>query len=166
MPRGGHNIKSAKEKQLNGTHRADRDENRLETFVAPVKGVIPPPPHFDAEHAEKWSAVCSLLDSHEMLFNLDTDALTLYVETWVISRKAFNDMQEKGYTLRLKNSQGEKVITNPAFRQYTEASKMLDKLHDKFGLNMRARMAIKVEPQKQKKESPILALLSSKKKVV
>ena len=153
-----------REKKLNGTHRADRDENRLETFVAPIKGAIPPPAHFDAEHAEKWRAVCKVLEDHEMLFDLDTDALTLYVETWVISRRAFADLQENGYTLRLANSQGEKVITNPSFRQYTEASKMLDKLHDKFGLNMRARMAIKVEPQKKKKESPILALLQSKKK--
>lgn len=156
MPRGGHNIKPQAEKKLNGTYNATRDKGRKEADVLPVSE-IPCPEHFDAEHRQKWKSVCALLKKNDMLFELDTDALTLYVENWIIARHAWNDIQEKGMTLYVELKHGKKPVTNPAFRQYQDAMKIVTPLHDKFGLNLRSRMGLKVTPKEAIKEDPFEA---------
>lgn len=148
---------------MSGTSRADRDGGRLENYVQPVSKIPSHPDHFDEEHAVKWRSVCEELDRHEMLFDLDRDALTLYVENWIMARHAWQDLQDNGMTIWVRNEKGLKPVTNPAFRQYQDAMKVVQPLQDKFGLNIRARMAIKVEPPKKQKDSPIMALLTKRK---
>lgn len=141
----------------------------MEEFIAPKKGIPTPPEHFDKQHIEKWESVCTLLEKFDLLFELDYDALAMYVENWVIARIAWDDLQKNGMTIYSEtfNKDGDvtsrRPVTNPAFRQYQDAMKVVQPLQDKFGLNIRARMAIKVEPPKKQKDSPIMALLTKRK---
>ena len=172
MGRGGHNIKPVSEKKLNGTHRADRDAGRLETVVKPLQSIPPAPHHFDERQTEKWRECCKLMKDADVLADMDLDAIALYVENWFMAADAYADLRDNGMTVWVEqyNKEGvmtsKRPMTNPAFRQYQDCQKVLNPLMNQFGFTPKARMAIKVQGTKPKNESAILALLSSKKKVV
>lgn len=162
--RGGHNIKSINEKKLNGTYRADRDLGRLESTVTTASEIPKPPKNFDSQHVEKWNEICQKIIDLGVFAIQDYDAIVSYVKNWAISETAWQDVVENGQTLWIETANGQKPITNPSLSQFHEAEMNMKRLFSEFGLTPRARMGIRAEAPKKKKESPILALMSSKKK--
>lgn len=146
--RGGHNIKSAIDKKVEGTTRKARDAGRVELIVSPVSE-IPPPVHFSARHVEKWNWVCARLSEKSLLTETDSDAVQIYVETWCVYEDCAADVRENGTVLWIETSAGKKPITNPAYRHMKDSESTLRMIWDHFGMTPRARMGIKA-PEKPK----------------
>lgn len=169
MPRGGHNIKPQAEKKLNGTYKPSRDAGRMEESTRHLETIPPPPLHFDARQIAKWDECCKLMKEAGVLASMDLDAICMYVENWFMAADAYEDLRDNGMTVWVEkyNKEGKleskRPMTNPAFRQYQDCQKVLNPLMQQFGFTPKARMAIKLSAPKQKKESPILALLSKRK---
>lgn len=158
MPRGGHNAKPTAQHIADGTFQKVRHAKRLE--VKPASQVPPPPADFDAEHAAKWNQVCQLLLDAEILADQDVDAIRNYVENNLTATRSYADVLANGYTIETEH--GPRL--NPSWRVYQEARKMEKMMYDQFGFTPRARMGLKVDKDKGKKEEdPFEALFTRKK---
>jgi P27 family predicted phage terminase small subunit len=167
MSRGGvRHIKSAAEKKAAGTSRKDRDGSRMETVLPTVSDVPPPPPHFTGRYVEKWNEVAGKVFRAQILSELDTDFLQVYVENWFVAADAMEHITQNGAVLWIESAGGSKPIRNPNSIVYAEAVKVIKAIGEKFGLSSRDRQSIKV--QEKPKTSLILEMMKGRqaKKVV
>lgn len=157
MRGGDRKSKSDEEHKKAGTFRNDRHGNRLS--AQPISGTPAPPQHFDSDHVAKWNEVCGWLIKFEIMAEQDYDSIKVYVETELVQRKAWDQLNKLGHTIETKT--GPKL--NPAWRVYSECDKILKPLREKFGFSPRDRQGIRIGKPEKKKSDPILAMLKPSK---
>lgn len=151
----GRPPKSESKHKETGTYRPDRHGTRLK-----VEGTddLQPPAHFTPEQVDKWHEVVNHLKSFDILAEQDADSIATYVQSVILQRAMFIEMQRTGI------HDGEK--TSAAFRVYRDLENVIKPLREQFGFTPRARQSIHVKPKDTKKVDPILEILSKKKKAV
>ncbi len=96
---GGHNRKSAKQHELEGTYRDDRHGKREKPAAQLPKGrrikLPPPPDDFTEEQKMVWRSMAERLDPKDIITDLDVEAFTLMVQSYTIclqaNRSLYND---------------------------------------------------------------------------
>jgi P27 family predicted phage terminase small subunit len=151
----GRPPKSEAKHKESGTYRAHRHSTRLKTNP---DDDLQPPEHFTPEQAAKWNEVVNHLKSFDILAEQDADSIATYVQSVILQRAMFIEMQRTGI------HDGEK--TSAAFRVYRDLENVIKPLREQFGFTPRARQSIHVKPKDTKKVDPILAILSKNKKAV
>lgn len=159
--RGGHNIKSKKDKELLGTSRADRDDNRLENFTTALDVVPPAPSHFKAKVRRKWVELATELVKLKVLTEADLGTLAILCQNLVLCEEAYEEVLEKGTTIEIVTETTSRTIVNPMFRVYLDTQKVAKPMLEQFGLTPRARQSLKVQQPEQ--EDPLADLLKPKK---
>lgn len=160
----GRPPKSENELKAKGTYRPAYHANRFKAKAA--NGLPPAPDHFEGEHLEKWRSLLNILKKEGLLSHLDYDALVLYVETWILSRMLYKDIQAQGVTITKEAQAGTVTVANPSLVQYQQTVRILNILHDKFGFTPRARNGINVPKGDTPKADPLRALLNPKQRAV
>ena len=151
----GRPPKSEAKHKESGTYRAHRHSTRLK---AGTDNDLQPPAHFTPEQIDKWNEVINHLKSFDILAEQDADSIATYVQSVILQRAMFIEMQKTGI------HDGEK--TSAAFRVYRDLENVIKPLREQFGFTPRARQSIHVKPKDTKKIDPILEILSKKKKAV
>lgn len=151
----GRPPKSEAKHKESGTYRAHRHSTRLK---ASTDDDLQPPAHFTPEQVDKWHEVVNHLKSFDILAEQDADSIATYVQSVILQRAMFIEMQRTGI------HDGEK--TSAAFRVYRDLENVIKPLREQFGFTPRARQSIHVKPKDTKKVDPILEILSKKKKAV
>ena len=144
----------AKHKEA-GTFRNDRHGNRLKADSTTDN--LQPPAHFTLEQVAKWNEVTEHLKSFGILAKQDADSIATYVESILLQRMVFLELQQTGV------HDGEK--TSAAFRVYRDLENIIKPLREQFAFTPRARQSVHVKPVDTKKVDPILEILSKKKAV-
>lgn len=152
--KGGHNRKSADVHKQNGTYKKNRHGN---DGIIPMSDSLQPPAHFTPEQVAKWNEVTEHLKSFGILAKQDADSIATYVESILLQRMVFLELQQTGV------HDGEK--TSAAFRVYRDLENIIKPLREQFAFTPRARQSVHVKPVDTKKVDPILEILSKKKAV-
>ena len=152
---GGHNRKNAELHKQNGTYRKGKHGS---SAIVSTADDLQPPAHFTPEQIDKWNEVVNHLKSFDILAQQDADSIATYVQSVILQRAMFIEMQKTGI------HDGEK--TSAAFRVYRDLENVIKPLREQFGFTPRARQSIHVKPKDTKKVDPILEILSKKKKAV
>ena len=153
--KGGHNRKRADLHKENGTYRKSRHANAP---VISTSDDLQPPEHFTPEQVAKWNEVVNHLKSFDILAEQDADSIATYVQSVILQKAMFIEMQKTGI------HDGEK--TSAAFRVYRDLENVIKPLREQFGFTPRARQSIHVKPKEKNKVDPILAILTKNKKAV
>ena len=152
MASGGHNVKSKKHHEAMGNARPSRHNDRVENNVKVLDSIPKAPEYFDKRHRDKWESTCKKVFRMGILAEADLDLLEVYVLHWFIHQDAAKDI----ILNKSKDSEGKK---NPSVLIAQDSARMINQIGDKFGMNSRARMGIKVDPQKP--EDPFAKFLNN-----
>ena len=134
------NPKPREKKKLQGTDRADRDnENRME----PMKIVsVPEPPEYLGKHGrDLWQSQLKQLAHLQMLTVVDLTVLGQYCKEWDLYREAIAMIDQEGYVNKHDQISAHITTKEKAF------SNML-KIADRFGFVASAREKISM-PQRE-----------------
>jgi P27 family predicted phage terminase small subunit len=159
----GRRTKTVAELKESGNYRPSRHGSRLKAAVA-LNEWCEPPAHFDKEHSEFWHAIVKRLKPENLFANVDYETLIIYVENWILGRRAFEIIKKHGPIVYKETPTHKVPIKNPALLVYNEAIKVCTMIGDKFGFSPRARQGIHVTPAKEQKTDPLKALLTNKSK--
>ncbi len=152
MRTGGQNIKSTQEHKEKGNYRPSRHKERVDNKVEVLDSIPKAPEYFDKRHRDKWESTCKKVFKMGILAEADLDLLEVYVLHWFIHQDAAKDI----ILNKSKDNEGKK---NPSVLIAQDSARMINQIGDKFGMNSRARMGIKVEPQKP--EDPFAKFLNN-----
>jgi len=125
---------------------------------------VEPPAWFDKDHKKKFDAVVGILTKEGAFPATDYDLVCAYVENWMMARRAYSELLSAGMTIPKETATGVVYVTNPAFRQYQDCTKIIVQISDKFGFNPRARMGIKEDKTKENEVDPFADLLKDSAK--
>ena len=124
-------MKSVKQHIAQGTYRPDRHEGKGVT-----KGLEkPPPPPKDLPEAarEIWKAEVGELFAATVIAAKDLPTLRDLVMQVMYMRDAEADLKKNGLTIKADLKAGEKLVTNPAWRIFQDAQKIVLQIRKEFG---------------------------------
>ena len=154
----GRKPKTESELKARGTYEKFHHGDRV--VLPPVEGDIPPPPHFDKEHAAFWNAFVADMKPLGLPQKPHLNALELMCKLYVNARRLEEVIAEKGWTF---TSDKGMIKANPAVSMLKQTRDQIMRLHDTFGFNPRASMTMKMQPKEEAKKMSILDLMKGGK---
>ena len=114
---------------------------------AQVGGAPRCPAWLPADAKKEFRRLCKLLLAAGLIGEIDGNALTRYVTTWLSWRRAVQMIEKTGDVLAGKDSEGKpKIKRSPYVDIAATLAAQLDKLEQAFGFHPSARSRINVAP--------------------
>lgn len=114
---------------------------------AQVTGAPRCPAWLPKDAKKEYRRLCKLLLAAGLIGEIDGNALTRYVTTWLSWRRAVQMIEKTGDVLATKDSEGKpKIKRSPYVDIAATLASQLDKLEQAFGLHPSARSRISVAP--------------------
>lgn len=143
-------MKTTAQHKADGTYRDDRHAKRM--HFEPLETVPPPPDDLPKGAATIWSLEALNLVNLRTLHDKDLPALRDLVLNVYFMELAQRDLEKNGMTLFAELKDGKKPVSNPAWRQFQDAQKIVIQLRKEFGITpMSGQKIEKPEPPREKK---------------
>lgn len=124
-------MKSITQHLKQATYRADRHEGKGVTNG--LKKPPPPPKDLPEAAREIWKAEVGELFEATVIAAKDLPVLRDLVMQVMYMRQAEADLKTNGLTIKADLKAGQKLVTNPAWRIYQDAQKIVLQIRKEFG---------------------------------
>lgn len=156
MARAGHNAKTNRLHEKDGTLNTTKHKNR---YAPPLLDIIPAAPaYFNKGQADKWKRICTMLKRDGMLSDTYLELVERYCNAWQTWWEACQNVRQNGITFDTKSGQTKQ---NPAVAIEKETLSLMVRILEQFGYTPRAAMAIKVTGAEKADDDPASFLITA-----
>jgi len=149
--------KPARQKQLEGTYRKDREAPNALAFD-PANDLPDPPEDLRPETAQQcWRTCAAELHAKGMLATVDLALLRAYCYQVSLMLEAENELELNGKTETRHSAYGSHEVRSPWVAILSDATEKVSKIGQQFGFSPSSRTRISVPGKSEEKKSGFAA---------